>query len=252
VPLLVRSLARIAGIADVAMTTNGLLLTRYLEELIEAGLDRVNISLDTLRPERFRQMTRRERLGDVLAAIDAAAASALESVKVNVVLLRGFNDDEIEDFGAYARATGLTVRFIEFMPLEAGDVWSRSSMVPGREVYERLHAWRPLRPLDRGHAAETAERFRFVSGNGEIGIISPVTRAFCGACNRARVTAEGSLRTCLFSMEEVDLKSVLRSGAGDREIEERIRRAWRAKEPGHLVNTPGYRRPDRTMSAIGG
>lgn len=251
-PDLVRALASVEGVTDIAMTTNGLLLERHLDELIDAGLDRVNISLDTLREERFRQMTRREGLQAVLSAIEAAAASDLSAVKVNVVLMRGLNDDEVEDFGAFCRDSGLVVRFIEFMPLEAGDVWSRASLVPGREVFDRLHAWGGLESIDRDTPAETAERFRFADGGGEIGIISSVTRPFCGDCNRARVTAEGKLRTCLFAHEETDLRGLLRGGADDAEIEARIRAAWKAKEPGHLVNSGEFRRPERTMSAIGG
>jgi len=144
------------------------------------------------------------------------------------------------------------VRFIEFMPLEAGDLWSRELLVPGAEIRDTLDAWRSLVPLDPNHDAETAERFRFADGAGEIGIIAPVTRPFCGACNRARITADGKLRTCLFSLHEVDLKAPLRSGAGDREILELIAGAWGAKEPGHLINSSDFVRPTRTMSAIGG
>jgi len=249
---LVSQLAQLPGVKDLAMTTNATMLERHLQALTSAGLQRINISLDTLRADRFMQMTKRTGLETVLAAITAAQSSALSPVKVNVVAMRGFNEDEIVDFGRFARETGAIVRFIEFMPLEAGDVWSRQMLVPGAEVRERLHDWQPLEPLDPSHSAETAERFRFADGVGEIGIISPVTRAFCGACNRARVTADGKLRTCLFSLREVDLKAPLRSGASDDELTALIRGAWGRKEPGHLINSPDYERPARTMSAIGG
>lgn len=251
-PDLVGRLAQVEGIDDVAMTTNGTRLEVCLDELVDAGLERINISLDTLRADRFRQMTKRTGLEEVLSAIDAARRSALAPIKINVVTMRGFNDDEFIDFARFARQREVIVRFIEFMPLEAGDVWSRQLLVPGREVYEAIHDWKALEPVDPAHDAETAERFRFRDGGGEVGIISPVTRPFCGACNRARVTADGKLRTCLFSLEEVDLKEPIRDGSGDEEVVSRIARAWRRKEPGHLINSPEFERPARTMSAIGG
>jgi cyclic pyranopterin phosphate synthase len=251
-PLLVAKLAALPGIDDLAMTTNATMLERHLPALLEAGLDRINISLDTLRPDRFQQMTKRTGLETVLDGIRAAQASTLAPVKVNVVAMRGFNDDEVIDFGRFARATGVLVRFIEFMPLEAGDVWSRKLLVPGAEIRETLGAWSAIEPIDPSHPAETAERFRFSDGVGEIGIISPVTRPFCGACNRARLTADGKLRTCLFSLTEVDLKAPLRGGASDEELLAIIRSAWGRKEPGHLINSEDFVRPRRTMSAIGG
>lgn len=251
-PKLIGRIAAVEGIGDLAMTTNGTHLSEHLTELLDAGLQRVNISLDTLRPERFRQITRRQRLETVIDAIVEAQHSPLSPVKVNVVTMRGFNDDEIVDFGRLARETGAIVRFIEFMPLEAGDVWSREMLVPGEQVRKTLDAWRPIRPVDPDHPAETAERFRFDDGVGEIGIIAPVTRPFCGACNRARITAEGKLRTCLFSHEETDLKGPIRAGADDDEIRGAIRGAWKAKKEGHLINSPDFQRPERTMSAIGG
>lgn len=250
--LLVERLAVVPGIEDIALTTNGTTLVDHLDRLVEAGLRRINISLDTLRADRFARMTQRTGLQRVLDAIAAAQASALHPVKVNVVTMRDFNDDELVDFARFARDTGVIIRFIEFMPLEAGDIWSRKLLVPGAEVYAAINAWKPLLPLDPNHTAETAERFRFGDGIGEIGIISPVTRPFCGACNRARVTADGKLRTCLFSLHEVDLKEPMRSGAADEQLAAIIRNSWRRKEPGHLINSPGYERPQRTMSAIGG
>jgi cyclic pyranopterin phosphate synthase len=249
---LVRGIAAIDGVDDLAMTTNGIFLERALDQLRAAGLHRLNISLDTLRPERFRLLTRRGGMETVVRAIRAARDAQMGPLKVNVVPLRGFNDDELVAFARFAREEEVIVRFIEFMPLEAGDVWSRDLLVPGAEIRETLNAWRPLAPLDPNHAAETAERFRFEDGIGEIGIISPVTRAFCGACNRARVTADGKLRTCLFSLHEIDLKEPLRAGATDIELLALIAGGWGAKEAGHLINSDDFVRPDRTMSAIGG
>lgn len=251
-PQLIGRLSEIPGVDDLAMTTNGTRLIEVLSELEATGLKRINLSLDTLRADRFRQMTQRTGLATVLDAIEACQRSSLRPVKVNVVVMRGFNDDEFVDFARFARDTGVIVRFIEFMPLEAGDVWSRDLLVPGREVYEAIHAWQPLQRLQANHAAETAERYRFADGRGEIGIIAPVTRAFCGACNRARLTADGKLRTCLFSLAETDLKGPLRSGADDEELAGLIRGAWHRKEAGHLINSADYVRPHRTMSAIGG
>lgn len=251
-PELISRLSTVPGIEDVAMTTNATRLEDQLEELLAAGLRRINISLDTLRADRFRRMTQRTGLETVLRAIDLACASALLPVKVNVVTMRGFNDDEMVDFARFARERPVIVRFIEFMPLEAGDVWSRQLLVPGREVRDAIHAAYPLEPVDPAHDAETAERFRFRDGAGEIGIIAPVTRPFCGACNRARVTADGKLRTCLFSLAEVDLKTPLRRGADDDRIAEIIAGSWARKERGHLIDSPDFERPARTMSAIGG
>jgi len=250
---LVAALDGIDGVVDLALTTNGIFLREQLDGLIAAGLRRVNISLDTLRRERFRLLTRRAGLSKVLDAINAARESELWPVKINVVPMRGFNDDEFIAFGALARELGVIVRFIEFMPLEAGDLWSRDLMVPGAEVRAAFeHAWGGLEPVDPNHPSETAERFRFRDGVGEIGIISPVTRPFCGACNRARLTADGKLRTCLFSLAEIDLKGPLRAGASDEHLIELIVGAWRRKEEGHLINSPNFVRPTRTMSAIGG
>ena len=251
-PDLVRRIASIDGIDDLAMTTNGMFLAASLEELLDAGLQRVSLSLDTLRPERFRLLTRRGGIERVVDAIRLARDSRLGPVKVNVVPLRGFNDDEVEAFARFAREERVIVRFIEFMPLEAGEIWTRDMLVPGAEIRERIHAWMPIDPVDPNDPAETAERFRFRDGGGEIGIISPVTRPFCGACNRARMTADGKLRTCLFALAETDVKGPLRAGADDAEIFARIGGAWRAKEAGHLINTDAFVRPDRTMSAIGG
>ncbi|NKB90000.1 MAG: GTP 3',8-cyclase MoaA [Acidobacteria bacterium] len=251
-PELVASLSSIPGVADLAMTTNGIFLRDALGALQDAGLNRLNISLDTLRPERFRLLTRRGGLRIVLDAIRASRDEGFQPLKVNVVPLRGFNDDEIVAFARFAREEKVVVRFIEFMPLEAGDVWSRDMLVPGAEIREAIHDYCAIEPVDASHAAETAERFRFVDGSGEIGIIAPVTRAFCGACNRARITADGKLRTCLFSLAEIDLKGPMRAGASDADLMGLIGGAWAAKEAGHLINSDDFVRPDRTMSSIGG
>ena len=236
---------------DMALTTNGMELTRLADELAGAGLRRVNVSCDSLRADRFAAIRRRGSLSTVLDAMDAAEAAGLKPLKVNVVLLRGHNEDEILAFADFARRTGRVVRFIEFMPLDADGAWRRDRLVPGREVFERISSVWPLKPVERGGAAP-AERFRFADGVGEIGLISSVTQPFCGTCDRLRLTAEGSLRNCLFSDREIPVRDVLRDGGGDEELALAFRKAVWSKFPGHGINEPGFLRPARSMSMIGG
>jgi cyclic pyranopterin phosphate synthase len=240
------------GFADLAMTTNGTELARVAPRLAAAGLRRVNVSCDSLRPERFAAIRRRGDLGVVLQAMAVAEAAGLTPLKVNVVLLRGQNDDEILDFAAFARHTGRIVRFIEFMPLDAQGAWDRQQLVPGREVFERISAVWPLVPLDDRAGPAPAERFRFADGIGEIGLISSVTEPFCGTCNRLRLTADGSLRNCLFSDDEHPVRDILRHGGSDEDLALLLRTAVWAKYPGHGINEPGFLSPARSMSMIGG
>jgi cyclic pyranopterin phosphate synthase len=249
-PTLVASLAEI-GFEDLALTTNGTLLGDVAGSLAAAGLRRVNVSCDSLQESRFGAIRRRGSLGTVLRAMDAAEAAGLVPLKVNVVLLRGQNDDEILDFAAFARDTGRVVRFIEFMPLDAEGKWDRSRLVPGQEVYRRISAAWPLSPVPSGSPAP-AERFRFVDGRGEIGLISSVTQPFCGTCNRLRLTADGAIRNCLFSDQERSVRQLLRSHAGDEEIALVLRRSVWGKLAGHAINEAGFLRPLRSMSMIGG
>ena len=240
------------GFDDVALTTNGILLSSLADRLAEAGLRRVNVSCDSLRPDRFAAIRRRGELDVVLDAMDAAEAAGLQPLKVNVVLLRGRNDDEILDFAAFARDTGRVVRFIEYMPLDAEGAWDRDQLVPGREVHEQIDAVWPLDPVaDPGDPAP-ADRFRFRDGRGEIGLISTVTEPFCGTCNRLRLTADGAVRNCLFSDAEHPVRDVLREGGTDDDVALVIRRAVWGKLPGHGINEPGFLRPARSMSMIGG
>jgi cyclic pyranopterin phosphate synthase len=250
-PALFGGLAEI-GFDDLAMTTNGTELAPVAKRLATAGLRRVNISCDSLRPDRFAAIRRRGKLAVVLDAMDAAEAAGLSPLKVNVVLLRGQNDDEILDFAAFARQTGRIVRFIEFMPLDAEGRWDRSRLVPGREVFDRISAVWPLEPLSERHGPAPAERFRFADGQGEIGLISSVTEPFCGTCNRLRLTADGGLRNCLFSDDERSAREILRSGGTDAELSLLFREAVWAKYPGHGINEPGFLSPVRSMSMIGG
>jgi cyclic pyranopterin phosphate synthase len=257
-PLVRRGIDRLVGrladlgFADLSLTTNGMLLTPLLPALVDAGLTRVNVSCDSLRPERFATIRRRGDLATVLASMDAAEASGLPPVKVNVVLAYGDNDDEILAFGAFARATGRVVRFIEFMPLDAQGAWRREQLVPGADVVAQIDARWPLVAVDRADDRAPAERFRFVDGLGEIGVIASVTQPFCGTCNRLRLTADGAIRNCLFSDDELDVRGALRAGAPDEAIESALRRAVWGKLPGHGIDEPGFLRPTRSMSMIGG
>ncbi len=242
------------GFEDLSLTTNGTELVRLAPALASAGLHRVNISCDSLRADRFAEIRRRGELGPVLKAMDAAEAAGMLPVKVNVVPIAGVNDDEIEDFAEFARSTGRTVRFIEFMPLDGDGLWRRDLVVPAADVLARIHERWPLvavRPSGND-ASQPAERYRFMDGEGEIGVIATVTRPFCGTCDRLRITADGFLRNCLFSHDELSVREVLRDGGADDEIALMIRKAVWAKLPGHAINDPSYLQPARTMSMIGG
>jgi GTP 3',8-cyclase len=239
------------GVQDLSMTTNGHLLAERCDKLIAAGLDRINISLDSLDREKFERVTRTKAFDQVMAGIDAAQNSALRPVKVNAVLVRGLNDDEVEEFAGFARERELIMRFIEFMPLDADRAWTRGMMVPAAEVYRRISARWPLVPVVH-ERSETARKYRFADGRGEIGLIAPVTQPFCGFCSRIRLTADGKLRTCLFSKDDHDLKFLLRGGANDREIGDEILSIVAQKEKGHRINEPGFVPPSRTMVYIGG
>ena len=240
------------GVEDLSMTTNGRLLADRCEKLIAAGLDRINISLDSLDPIKFQKITRTRSYDTVMRGIDAAQKSRLAPVKINAVLVRGFNEDEVEAFAAFARERGVIMRFIEFMPLDADRHWSRELMVSAKQVYERIHAQWPLEQIPH-EKSETARKYRFVDGApGEIGLIAPVTQAFCGHCSRIRLTADGKLRTCLFSKEDRDLRALLRAQASDEEIVAWVRSVVTEKEEGHRINEPDFVPPSRTMVFIGG
>jgi GTP 3',8-cyclase len=251
-PVLLGMLARIDGLEDLSLTTNGYLLERDAGALVEAGLQRVNVSIDSLQRDRFFQMTRRDSLPQVLRGLDAIARHPeVHPVKVNAVAMRGFTEEEALPFADFARSTSFQVRFIEFMPLDADRSWEPDSVLTGdeiRAIIERVH---PLEALPRERSA-TARVYRFRDGRGEIGFINPVSEPFCADCDRIRLTAEGKLRTCLFSMHETDLRAPLREGAGDDELEQIVRDAVWRKELKHHVGEDGFRQPPRTMSAIGG
>ena len=250
-PVLVRKLGAL-GFEDLSMTTNGLGLPHLADELAAAGLRRVNVSCDSLRPDRFEAVTGRDALAQVLEAMDVAEQAGLTPLKVNVVLMQGVNDDEVLDFADFARATGRVVRFIEYMPLDAGRHWERPDVVPGEEILRRVNASWPLEPVAAGGDPAPAQRWRFVDGGGEIGVITSVTQAFCGTCNRLRLTADGAVRNCLFAVQEWSARDLMRNGAGDDDLAHLIRRAVWAKLPGHGINEPDFLRPARSMSMIGG
>jgi GTP 3',8-cyclase len=250
-PVLARMLRGLHPDLDLSLTTNGFLLRRDARALADAGVTRVNVSLDSLRAERFARITRRDCLGTVLDGIAAAREAGLTPVKVNCVVVRGFNDDEVLDFARMAREQGVHVRFIEFMPLDASGEWGRDSVVPGEELLEAAETEFPLRGRDNGH--DPAARFDFADGApGSLGFINSVSAPFCSRCNRVRITADGQLRTCLFSITETDLRTPLRSGMDDAGLERVIRDAVWRKEPGHRINEPDFVRPERSMSQIGG
>ena len=251
-PVLARMLANVEGVRDLSVTTNGYLLEHDAAALAAAGISRVNISIDSLQRDRFFAMTRRDSLPQVLRGLEAVATHPdLSPVKVNAVALRGFTEQEALPFAEFARTHDFQVRFIEFMPLDADLGWSEDQVLTGEELRQIIHAVHPLEELPR-EASATARRFRFADGRGEIGFINPVSEPFCSDCNRIRLTAEGKLRTCLFSLHETDLREPLRSGADDDEIEQIVRDAVWRKELKHRVGEKGFRRPARSMSAIGG
>ena len=249
---LVALLAATSGVNDLSLTTNGYLLRRQLPALVAAGLRRLNVSLDALAPDTFFAMTRRDALGEVLAGLEAAEAyPELRPIKVNVVALRGFTEDEAVRFAELARRKPYEVRFIEFMPLDADGDWTADRVLPNDEVRAMIEAVHPLVPLGR-EAGGTSSRYAFADGRGALGFISPVTHPFCDDCNRIRLTADGRLRTCLFSIGETDLRGPLREGAADAELEAIIRDAVWRKELKHRINDPGFVAPARSMSQIGG
>jgi cyclic pyranopterin phosphate synthase len=251
-PRLVRMLVAIEGIRDVGMTTNGILLADQAQAFYEAGLRRINISLDTLDPERFRQLTRRDGLEKVIDGILAARKAGFQPIKINAVSMRGLTETEVVPLARFARIHGLEMRFIEYMPIGA-DHWERDKVYFAHEILEQLEsAIAPLVPVDDYDPRAPAMEFRYTDGGGRVGIIASVSRPFCMRCNRVRLTSDGKLRNCLFALEEDDVKHLLRSGASDAAIAEVIRKNVWAKWEGHEINTARFIKPLRTMHAIGG
>jgi GTP 3',8-cyclase len=252
-PKLVRMLRDLDADVDMSMTTNGILLDRLARPLADAGLDRVTVSLDSLLRHRFEEMTRRDALDKVMAGLRAAEAAGLMPIKLNCVVIGGTNEGEVVDFAQMARETGFEVRFIEYMPLDAEQRWEREKVVPSAQILEAIDRVYPLIAESSESDAEPATTYRFADGEpGAIGVIASVTEPFCEACNRLRLTADGQLRSCLFAMYETDLRTPMRAGATDEELEQLIRANVWAKWEGHKINHPDFERPARSMSMIGG
>ena len=251
-PVLARMLGGLQPDLDLSITTNGLKLVAMAEPLHEAGLKRVNVSLDTLDPRRFHQIARRDRFPQVIAGLEAARRVGFAPIKINTVLMRGFNEDEAVPLARWAREERYELRFIEWMPLDFQHGWSREKLVPAAEILEQIQARFPIEPARVEDPSAPASLYRYLDGRGNVGVIASVTRPFCGHCDRIRLTADGQIRTCLFSHREYDFRAAMRGGASDAEIVELLKAAVWRKEPGHLINSPFFKQPERGMSAIGG
>lgn len=248
----IANLSKIEGIKDLSLTTNGILLRDFAKELKRAGLNRVNISLDTLRKDRFHQITRRNGFERVWEGIQEAINVDLSPIKINMVAIKGMNDDEIESFAQLTFHLPLTVRYIEYMPSGNGEEWKEGSILTIKEIKGRLEKMAPLIPIPSNSLDGPARRFHFEGALGEIGLIGPVSDHFCGNCNRLRLTPDGKIRTCLFSDEEIDVREYLRNGAGDEELRKRLLEALKTKPEKHRINTRQFKKCQRNMSAIGG
>ena len=253
---LVAKLASISGVKDIGLTTNGILLADQASLLYEAGLRRINVSLDALTPEKFKKFTRKEGFEQVIQGIQSAQRAGFDPVKINAVSVRGLTEEEIVPFGHFARETGVEVRFIEYMPLDADNAWERNKVLFAHEIIEALSSSiMPLKPVEtqnsNGHGGPATD-YVFEDGLGRIGFIASVSQPFCMSCNRIRLTADGKLRNCLFSLDETDVRSLLRGAASDREIEDVVRSSVAAKKEGHEINTSRFIQPNRPMHSIGG
>jgi cyclic pyranopterin phosphate synthase len=252
-PGLVARLVAIPGIKDVGLTTNGILLAPLAQPLWDAGLRRINVSLDTMDAGRFQQLTRRTGFEDVIAGIHAARTAGFRPIKINAVALRGVTEDDVVPLAQFARSFGLELRFIEYMPLDARDRWERGKVLFAAEILELLSAGiGPLAPAPDQDPRAPAVDYDFLDGKGRVGLIASVSRPFCASCNRVRLTAEGKLRNCLFALEETDIRALLRGGASDSEIATALRASVAAKWEGHEINTARFIKPERLMHSIGG
>lgn len=247
-PILIEKLAALG--VDVAMTTNGVSLPLLAADLKAAGLARVNISLDSLRADRFEELTRRDELPSVLAGIEAAKTAGFDPVKINVVVMKGINDDEVIDFAEFGREQGVMVRFIEFMPLDADKIWNNDRVLTQHEILATLGARFEMEPIERTSAP--ASRWRYADGGGEVGVVASVSQSFCDTCDRVRITADGQFRSCLFATDETDVRSLLRDGSSDDIIADALARSVASKWAGHQINQVHFIRPRRSMSEIGG
>ena len=253
-PDLISRVLEVDGIKDVSLTTNGIGLAKQAQALYDAGLRRINVSLDTLSKAKFQQITRRKALAKVLDGLKEASRCGFAPIKINAVTMRGFTEEEVVKLVSFARENSYEMRFIEFMPLDADDIWGQNMFVPKKELIDEIRKLYPLEPVESSSKSkhETAKNYQFKDGLGRVGFISSVSEPFCGQCNRIRLTADGKIRTCLFSMREHDLKQLLRSEASDTEIVEWLKSVVLQKEERHHIGETDFEQPDRTMSAIGG
>ena len=251
-PQLIKMLSEVEGIDDIAMTTNAFFLKEHAKNLKDAGLKRLNVSLDALDPEKFKHVNRRDCLQQVLDGLQEAAQVGFQSIKINAVAMRNFSETEILSLIDMGRSDGFEVRFIEFMPLDSDQAWERDKVLFGHEIVDLIRKKHELVPIDNSLEIGPASEYEFADGKGKIGIITAVSNPFCDHCNRIRMTADGKLRTCLFSTHETNLKELIRSGASDQDIIETILQAVLIKEPGHKINLDDFERPQRAMHAIGG
>jgi cyclic pyranopterin phosphate synthase len=252
-PRLVEMIAGVEGVRDFALTTNAFFLPQMAGDLRRAGLERITVSLDSLRVAKFALLTGRDALGRVLEGIDAAREAGLGPIKVNCVVMRGFNDGEVVDFATFARTHALSVRFIEFMPLDGRPDWDRNQVVSGAEMLAAIREHYDVEPVAPAAASETARRYRFADGSpGEVGFITTITAPFCDGCSRLRLTADGKLRTCLFSTRSHDIKALVRAGADREQLTQYLREVVATKEAGHSINVPGFTPSAESMSSIGG
>ena len=251
-PVLIKMLNEVDGIDDIAMTTNAYFLKDQAQSLKDAGLKRLNVSLDALDPKKFRDVNRRDCLQSVLDGLDTARKVGFKSIKINAVAVRNFSETEIMSLIEMGRSDGFEIRFIEFMPLDSDKVWARDKVLFGQEIVNMIKENYELVPIDNSLEIGPASEYNFADGKGKIGIITAVSNPFCDHCNRIRMTADGKLRTCLFSTEETNLKELIRSGATDKTIIETLKQAVLVKEPGHKINLDDFERPTRAMHAIGG
>ncbi len=253
-PDLIRMLRAIPGLRSLSLTTNGVLLVKVAHALAEAGLTRINVSVDSLVRERFAELTRRDALDQVLAGLEELEKyPSIRPIKINAVAMRGYTEAEVLDFARFARGKPYVIRWIEFMPLDADQIWRKEDILTGGEIRAIIESeYGPLVPITSGDPSETARRYTFADGIGEVGFINPVSKPFCAQCDRIRLTAEGHLRTCLFAQQETDLRAVIRSGQGDHALEQAIRAAVWQKELKHYIGDKRFQRTARTMSMIGG
>lgn len=252
-PVLIEKLARIPGIVDVGLTTNGILLAPMARTLYDAGLRRINVSLDTMDPDRFERLTRRTGFEKVIEGILAAKEAGFDPVKVNAVAIRGETDEDVIPLGRFAREHGLELRFIEYMPLDAGNAWERDKVLYASEILDLLsHAFGPLAPAPDQDPRAPAVDYEYQDGGGRVGLIASVSRPFCGSCNRVRITADGKLRNCLFALDETDIRALIRGGASDELLAQALRDSVAAKWEGHQINAANFIKPERLMHSIGG